>query len=468
MTQTTKPQLLISATNSGCGKTTFTLGLLRLLRRRGLSVAGFKCGPDYIDPKFHELASGHPSLNLDLYMMSPGHLSDVYARHGMAADACIVEGVMGLFDGSRRMEGSPAAIAQELRIPTVLLVNAASTAYSIGALLYGYKHWKPEVEICGVVFNRVASESHYRFLSEAAEDAGVETLGYIPRHEGLSVPSRHLGLSLEELQGLEHFPDLVADLIEQHVDVDRLLSLASVPWRSDQERVGEGSQPGSTPMPEASRPRSGAKIAVARDEAFNFIYPENLRALELSGGLLTYFSPLRDPHLPEADMVYLPGGYPEFYLKTLSDNASMRQDIRAYAEAGGRVLAECGGMMYLCQSILDEDGTSHPMCGVLDNSATMQGMKLTLGYRRVVLSDEGQRGQARSEEERTLRGHEFHYSRLTTPGGEPLAAQQYNASGSPVGTALYRKGNVLAGYTHLYWGEEGDIIGKLFGDSPKG
>lgn len=447
----TKPQLLISATNSGCGKTTFTLGLLRLLKRRGLSVAGFKCGPDYIDPKFHELASGHPSINLDLYMMSPKHMTEVYARYGQDADACIVEGVMGLFDGSRRMEGSPAAIARELRIPTVLLVNAASTAYSIGALLYGYKHWKPEVEICGVVFNRVASESHYRFLSVAAEDAGVATLGYIPRHEGLNVPSRHLGLSLEELRQLDHFPDLVADLMEQHVDVDRLLELSSTPWRKAQEQ---------TSLP----PRSTrTKIAVARDEAFNFIYPENLRALERSGGEITFFSPLRDAHLPEADLVYLPGGYPEFYLPTLSGNISMRHAIQAYAEAGGYVLAECGGMMYLCQSIIDEDGTSYPMCGVLDNSATMVGMKLSLGYRRVVLTETNEGSEGKSEAERTLRGHEFHYSRLVSTGSEPLCAQQYNASGSPVPTALYRKGNVIAGYTHLYWGEEPDLIAKLFG-----
>lgn len=463
----TKPQLLISATNSGCGKTTFTLGLLRLLKRRGLSVAGFKCGPDYIDPKFHELASGRPSINLDLYMMSPQHMAEVYMRYGQDADACIVEGVMGLFDGSRRMEGSPAAIAQELRIPTVLLVNAASTAYSIGALLYGYKHWKPEVEICGVVFNRVASESHYRFLTEAAQDAGVATLGYIPRHEGLSVPSRHLGLSLEELRQLDYFPDLVADLIDQYVDVDRLLELSSTPCGGELERACLSHRaPSSSLSPGLGQVLSQsarARVAVARDEAFNFIYPENLRALERSGAEITFFSPLRDAQLPEADLVYLPGGYPEFYLDTLSGNATMRHAIQAYAESGGRVLAECGGMMYLCQSIIDEDGTSYPMCGVLDNSATMVGMKLSLGYRRVVLTETNEGSEGKSEAERTLRGHEFHYSRLVSTGSEPLCAQQYNASGSPVPTALYRKGNVIAGYTHLYWGEEPDLIAKLFG-----
>lgn len=213
----TKPQVLIAATNSGCGKTTFTLGLMRALKRRGFKTAGFKCGPDYIDPKFHELASGYPSTNLDLYMMSREHVREVYGRHGYGADACVVEGVMGLFDGSDKMQGSSAELASLLGLPIVLLVNAASSAYSTGAIMYGYKHWKPGVNIVGVVFNRVASENHYRFLKDAAEDAGLLSLGYIPKAEGLSVPSRHLGLSLKELEALDYFPDRVADLSLIHI-----------------------------------------------------------------------------------------------------------------------------------------------------------------------------------------------------------------------------------------------------------
>lgn len=426
----TKPQLLIAATSSGCGKTTFTLGLLRLLRRRGLSVAGFKCGPDYIDPKYHQLASGQPSTNLDLYMMSPQHVREVYARHSSRADACVVEGVMGLFDGSRGMQGSSAEVAQTLGLPVVLLVNAASSAYSVGAIIYGYKHWKPDVNVVGVVFNRVASANHYSFLADAARDAGVPTLGYIPRTDSLDVPSRHLGLSLEELERLDHFPDRVADLLEQYVEVDRLLELTCIPYAPA----------------EASRevqPAGQMRIAVARDEAFSFIYTENIRTLERLGQVV-YFSPLADATLPPAcDLVYLPGGYPEFYLDRLAGNASMRASIRAFAECGGRVLAECGGMMYLCRAIIDEAGVAYSMCGVLDNEATMQQMKLTLGYRRLVLPDG-----------REWRGHEFHYSRLLHPGSEPSIAQQYGASGGAVATALYRRGDVLAGYTHLYWAEQ--------------
>lgn len=433
-----KPQLLIAATSSGSGKTTFTLGLIRALSKRGMTLASFKCGPDYIDPKFHALAKApvggdlwaSSSINLDQYMMSQQHIREVYARHSAGADAVIVEGVMGLFDGSERMQGSSASLAQSLDIPVMLLVNAASSAYSVGAIIYGFSQWKPGVKIAGVVFNRVASASHYRYLCEAAEDAGVPVLGYIPRTRLLDVPSRHLGLSLQELKHLDELPESVASLIEEHVDVDRLLQLCSCP--SVEPPMGE----------EVSR--GALRIAVARDDAFNFVYAENLHSLERLGEI-TYFSPLADRHLPETDLLYLPGGYPEFYLETLSSNETLRKEIRAYADGGGRVLAECGGMMYLCRSIVAEDGTAYPMCGVLGNEATMQQMKLSLGYRQVRTPSI------------TLRGHEFHYSRLTQIGTEPIIAEQSNARGEAVGTALYRRGNVIAGYTHLYWAEQ-DIL----------
>lgn len=428
---TTKPQFLIAGTNSGCGKTTFTLGLLRSLARRGLTLSSFKCGPDYIDPKFHTLASGKPSINLDLYMMSQEHVRDVYARHSAEADACVVEGVMGLYDGSSKMQGSSASVAMCLDIPVVLLVNAASSAYSTGAIIYGFKNWQPNIRVVGVVFNRVASENHYQFLCDAAADAGVEALGYIPKTASLDVPSRHLGLSLEELQRLDHFPDQVADLIDAHVDVERILELCST----------------AVVEPLASNvvtPDQGMRIAVAQDEAFNFTYPENIRALEQLGEV-QMFSPLHDEVLPEAELIYLPGGYPEFYLDKLSRNVAMRSAIKAYAEQGGRILAECGGMMYLCEEIIDEEGKSFPMCAVLDNKATMEGMKLSLGYRFVQMK------------EITLRGHEFHYSKLTQESKLPVVAEQSAANGRKVATALYRYKNVLAGYTHLYWAEQ-DIL----------
>ncbi len=433
--QSNIPQLLISATSSGCGKTTFTLGLMRALKRRGMSLAGFKCGPDYIDPKFHHLASGRESINLDLYMMSSEHVKAVYAEYSQDAEASIVEGVMGLFDGSHKMQGSSADLAQLLDLPVILLVNAASSAYSTGATIYGYKNWKPNIRIAGVVFNRVASESHYSFLRDAAADAGVESFGYIPRTASLNVPSRHLGLSLEELAQLDYFPDQVADLIEAHIDVEKILELCTQPRPSHQATISSAHKSDS----------KSRRIAVAQDEAFNFIYPENIKALQDLGELV-FFSPLEDETLPQGtDLLYLPGGYPEFYLDKLSRNETMRLAIKHYGESGGHILAECGGMMYLCEDIIDENQQAYPMCGLLPHQATMEDMKLSLGYRSVVCKDI------------QLRGHEFHYSRLKIKGEEHIIAEQYGAKGNKVSTALYRYKNVIAGYTHLYWAEK-DIM----------
>ena len=282
-----------------------------------------------------------------------------------------------------------------------------------------------------MVFNRVASENHYRFLREAAEDAGVIPLGYIPKTKLLEVPSRHLGLSLRELQELDALPEDVAALIEKHVDIDRLLEACMRPRPA---LPAEGLQPKPAP--------SGRKIAVARDEAFNFIYEENIRTLSLHGEV-SFFSPLKDEPLPECDLLYIPGGYPEFYLSELASAERTRSSIAAYAASGGRVLAECGGMMYLCRAIRDEEGKAYPMCGVLDQEATMEGMRLRLGYRKLRLAG------------CEYRGHEFHYSSIVPQEvGEATVGEQLTARDEVAPTLLYRRGNVLAGYTHLYFAEQ--------------
>lgn len=215
-------QLLIGAATSGSGKTTFTMGLLRALSRRGLIVQPFKCGPDYIDTQFHSIAAGRESVNLDTWMASPDHIREVFARYSADADVAVIEGVMGLFDGYDRMRGSSAEIAALLDVPVILVVNARSTAYSVAALLHGMKTFRPDVKIAGVVFNLVASESHYSFLKAAADDAGVPSLGWIPRTDGIEVPSRHLGLTIGMEQEINKLADLAADLIEQHIDLDQL------------------------------------------------------------------------------------------------------------------------------------------------------------------------------------------------------------------------------------------------------
>lgn len=524
------PQILIGASASGGGKTTFTTGLLRLLRDRGLTVQPYKCGPDYIDTKYHEMASGRVSVNLDSWLASEGHLKQIYAKYASDADVCVTEGVMGLFDGFEGMRGSSASIAALLGIPVVLVVDARSTAYTVAAILYGFKHFYPAIRIAGAVFNQVASERHFSFLCQACEDVGVECFGYLPRLKELEVPSRHLGLTLDATYRFDEFAGKVAAAIGQSVDVDRLLRscssfatsveerqkaetiasasvtelpkvetilAASVSEQAKTESIASASvakQPKAEIIASASvvkqpkagtiaassvteQPKAGSmavlpsvgeqsnletipsasvaevpnekarcskagrmRIAVARDAAFNFIYRENLARLE-EWGTVTFFSPMADEALPEADFVYLPGGYPEFFLESLANNESLKSGLRAYVEAGGRMLAECGGMMYLCDSIRGMDGKDYPMVGLLHQQATMEHMKLRLGYRTIRAG-----GQI-------WKGHEFHYSSVS-PGQPPASiAVATDARGNTVDTPLYRYKNLIAGYTHLYWGE---------------
>lgn len=424
--------LLIGAASSGSGKTTFTLGLLRALRRRAYQVQPFKCGPDYIDTWHHRMAAGCPAVNLDGFMMSEEHIRTLYARYGGKADVAVTEGVMGLFDGYDGSAGSSAEIARTLDIPVVLVVNAKSTAYSVAPLLYGFRRFDPSVRIVGAVFNFVASASHYAFLKQAAADAGVEALGYLPKQAEVEIPSRHLGLTLDAGFCFEAFADRVADLVEAHVDVERLLQLCSVEGTPLPPRTEEA------PLPSLHTP---FRIAVAKDEAFNFMYLENLRFLEQLG-TVTFFSPLKDTALPKADFIYLPGGYPELYLPQLAENRQLLQDLRTYVEGGGKMLAECGGMMYLCREIIDTEGKSRRMAGLLPQVATLEQMKLRLGYRILRYGDY------------ELRGHEFHYSRIL-PADPPLpsVARAYTAKGMETDTPLYRYKNLLAGYTHLYWAD---------------
>ena len=424
-----KPQLLIGALHSGSGKTTFTMGILRALQRQGLQVQPFKCGPDYIDTRFHALAAGRESVNLDTWLASERHVRDLYARYGADADACVVEGVMGLFDGYDRMAGSSAAIARLLDIPVVLVVGARSMAYTVAAQLHGMKTFLPGLRLAGVVFNQVSSENHFRFLAQACEDAGLRCFGWLPKVPDLEIPSRHLGLTLAAGQEMERWIDRAADLVTRCLDLPALLEAV---------RVAAAEAPAV-----ASAAPGTLRIAVARDAAFNFTYRENLSRLSQLGQV-RFFSPLAGDALPEADLVYLPGGYPELFAAELSSRRETMQQLRDYAESGGRILAECGGMIYLSRAIEGVEGGPYPLCGVLPFSATMDGARLHLGYRRLV-----------DAAGREWRGHEFHYSAVTAPDALPSVAQQYDARGSAVVTPLYRYKNVIAGYTHLYWGETG-------------
>lgn len=413
-----KNAFLIAAASSGSGKTTLSLGLMRSFVRNGVAVQPFKCGPDYIDTQYHRVATGRDSINLDLFMASGGHVRNLFDSCSVHQEVGIVEGAMGMFDGFDRMKGSPADVARLLDIPVVLLIDAASAAFSVAATIYGFTRFDPGIRVAGVIFNRVASANHYRYLLEACRATGVRPLGYVGRNDGLRTPSRHLGLTLGSSEEMARFVDLAADEVERNVDVAALLEQTVMTSRA---------------LPAIVPPMTGCRVAVARDEAFNFIYPANIAAF---GGEITYFSPLRDSCIPEADLVYLPGGYPELYARELAANLPMRDAVRQYAEEGKRMLAECGGMIYLSEQI---DG--EPMCGVLPLKTTMEGARLRLGYRRIVLPG------------MELRGHEFHYSRTVPTGDLSSVGVQFDARGKEVSTPLYRYKNVFAGYTHIYWGE---------------
>lgn len=339
---------------------------------------------------------------------------------------------MGLFDGYDRSLGSAAQIAEILDIPVLIVVGARSTAYSVAAQLVGIKNFRPGLKIAGVVFNQVSSGRHRLLLEQAAADAGLRCFGYIPRTAGLEVPSRHLGLSLSAAPQMEEWICAAAGCVEANVDIEALLDAC----RADFAQPAAVSQP----------PAGKLRIAVARDAAFNFTYVANMDALFRLGSVRC-FSPLAGDALPEADLLYLPGGYPELYAVQLSVNQSLMEEIRAYVESGGKVLAECGGMIYLTRCISGVEGGPYKMCGVLPLEATMEGARLHLGYRRVVLPSGVQ-----------WRGHEFHYSEIVEDGQAlPSAAEQFDARGVKVATPLYRYKNIIAGYTHLYWGES-DIM----------
>ena len=416
-----KASFMIAAPTSGSGKTTIARGLMALLTSKGMKVQPFKCGPDYIDTKFHEAVCGRPSINLDTFMASPEHVRELFMHYGSGADVCIVEGMMGLFDGYDREKGSSYEIARVLDVPVVLVVDAKSAAYSMAALLSGFIHFREDVRIAGVIFNKVGSEKHFSMLQQVCEDLGVECFGYLPKNPSLEQGSRYLGLDFSQ----QPESKVLMNLLEEHVRWQELSKLF-IP------RLGTNDSQGGN----NSFPRWEQSVLLARNaESFSFLYQETLDRFEK----VRCFDPETEvPLFDGIDLLYLPGGYPEKHLEALVGNEACRKAIRDYAEQGGRVVAECGGMMYLCESIVTDEG-EFSMCGVLPYkiSARKADRKLSLGYRQFMLDG------------KEYRGHEFHYTQFV--GEVPKSiVQVYDAKGEPVPTPVFRYKNVLASYTHLY------------------
>jgi cobyrinic acid a,c-diamide synthase len=431
----TSSHFLIAAPSSNSGKTTLTLGLLRALKNKGMHVQPFKCGPDYIDPIHHTQAAGNASVNLDTFMASQDHVSELYSKYGKVADVCVTEGVMGLFDGADRMQGSSAAIAGLLDIPVILVINAKSMAYSAAPLLYGFKNFYPGIRVVGAIFNFVNSESHYRFLQEACEDVGIEALGYLPKNENIAIASRHLGLHFSSKTDYESIIANLALAVSETIDIDRLLEIT-------QRKQTESGEFTSIPGQEKLR------ITIAKDEAFSFTYQQNIEILSRLG-TITWFSPIHDSALPDTDFLYLPGGYPELFAEKLSANQSMLSDIKRYCDGGGLAYAECGGMMYLGNELTDKENKTFKMAGVLNLATTMSGVKMTLGYRVARWNN------------LEFRGHEFHYSAFAEQNENAVEIKVSGAKGVEVATPFYRKNNTFATYMHVYWGEQAGFIEEL-------
>ena len=445
------PRLIIGGTQSGVGKSSVTLALVAALRQRNLRVQTFKVGPDYLDPSHLSRASGRPCYNLDGWMSDKAYINGLFTRACVDADIAIIEGVMGLFDGSSAdsLQGSTAQIADWLQAPVLLVVNAHGMARSIAAMVQGYANFEPTVKIGGVIANMCGSASHGQWLEQALEAAKLPPLlGAIPREALPQLPSRHLGLvSGEETDWNEAlFKDLSKSAAE-HVDLDKLLEQAKLA-----AKLTSG-----TAETEA-RADCGLRLAVGRDAAFLFYYPDLFDALEQRGVKLCFFSPLHDSCLPsDADALYLGGGYPEVHIEALSGNSKMLRAVHDFCNSGRPVYAECGGLMYLSQGVEDSD-KKWPLAGILPCWSRMLPKRKALGYVEASLQGSSLFGKKNTR----LRGHEFHYSELCSDpigvdGWQSVYKLKQNRSGKCRAEG-YQKGNMLASYAHLHLASHSDAI----------
>jgi cobyrinic acid a,c-diamide synthase len=433
MMENNPPAVIIAGTRSGCGKTTITLGIMAALCRQGVNVQPFKCGPDFIDPTLHRLVTGKVSRNLDVRMCGPDFVCQTFAAHAPRQGISIIEGVMGLFDGGR---GSAAHLATLLGIPVILVLDVRSAAESVAAVIKGFETLDPEVQVAGVILNRVGSLRHHQMIADAVKKyCQAEIIGAIPRDAAITLPSRHLGLHM----GAEVYlnQQRLIEMMEQNLDLDKLQQLA---------RSAVFSEYGNPePKTLSLQPANRVRLGVAWDEAFCFYYQDNLDMLKEAGAELVIFSPLHDNTLPEnLDGLYLGGGYPELHAAALSKNAAMREAIRSFSRSGKPVYAECGGFMYLTTSIIDVEGRKYPMVGVYPVASTMEKRLRRLGYRQVEMQADTLLGSTG----KFCYGHEFHYSEIDdmpTEIGRGYILDDGRAEG-------YLQDNTLAGYVHLHWG----------------
>jgi cobyrinic acid a,c-diamide synthase len=426
--------LVIAAARSGSGKSTLTMGLLRALTKRAMKVQPFKCGPDYIDPAFHQAASGRTSINLDAWGMRPGLIERIVSDAGADADLCLVEGVMGLFDGARAPghfgRGSTADLAALLGWPVLLVLDVAAQAETAAAIALGLHRYREDVRIAGVILNNVGGPSHVESVSQAVEAVGIPVLGAVPRTPRAALGERHLGLvQAAETADLDDRIEAIAEVVARGVDLDRLASLAR-PMRL--------AQPAQLPV--SRLPPPGQRTAVAQDAAFSFTYPHILDGWRNAGAEIVSFSPLADeaPRV-DSDAIWLPGGYPELHAAQLAQAANFKAGMHAAVERGARVHGECGGYMVLGTGLEDAEGRRHAMLGLLGLDTTFAARRLHLGYRRA---------RVLAQPHLQLLGHEFHYCSVTANPDAPYA-EIFDATGTPTDDQGARRGNITGTFFHV-------------------
>jgi cobyrinic acid a,c-diamide synthase len=429
--------LILAAPASGSGKTVLTMALLRLLANSGRNVAAIKTGPDYIDPAFHGAASGRPCVNLDLWAMRRGTVAALIERLSRDHELIVAEGAMGLFDGAADGSGATADLAALTGWPVLLVVDARGQGASVAALVQGFRDHRADVQVSGVICNRVGSEDHAAILARALEPLGLPLLGMVRRNPGLALPERHLGLvQAAEHDDIDRFIAAAAGRIGPQIDLASMTGLARTA-RNLSDQIGDGQ----------SLPPLGQHIAVARDEAFAFAYPALLREWRERGAELSFFSPLVDEApAAAADAVYLPGGYPELHAAGLARNERLMTGLRAAAQRDAVLYGECGGYMLLGRGLVDAEGQRQKMAGLLPLETSFAERQLHLGYRAVTLRDDarplGGRGTG-------FRGHEFHYARILSEAGAAALFEASDSRGRALGPSGQRIGRVCGSFVHL-------------------
>ena len=441
---TTWHACMIAGTHSSVGKTTIMLALESLARDKGLTAQPFKGGPDYIDPGFHHQASGRKCRNLDLFLLSPEAVKQSFAQNSQDTDLALIEGVMGLYDGKNSSgEGSSAQIAKLLGIPVVLVVDGAGLAGSAAAVVLGFQQMDKDVQLAGVIFNRVNSEGHYHYLKNAVESkTGVPCLGFLPQEKTIGIPERHLGLTTAvESEALAGKISQAGALLEKYLNWSKFLEVTAI------NRTAHHS-----PRKNTKENKRLFRVGTARDEAFSFYYEDNFDLLKEAGAELLFFSPLHDSKLPEdLDMLYFGGGFPELYAKRLANNQAMIESVRRFYHDRGRIYAECGGLMFLAEFFCDAEDVEYALVGLVPGKIRMAERLQNFGYKeletvsKTFLFPKGKK----------LRSHEFHHSIWD---GEGKYAPVYRINGRAEGFAAER---MIASYQHLHFGSDPEILEHL-------